>query len=121
MAVNVTAAIVLKKLMNEHHLAGTIKIFPGIAEELLGTKAFFVRAGHFKDVDLVLGTHVESEFSTSYGTGIGNWSGLVSVQYSFHGKPAHAAAAPWDGRSALDAVELMDVGWDINREHLRLS
>src|SRR5882724_10714000 len=43
MAVNVTAAIVLKKLMNEHHLAGTIKIFPGIAEELLGTKAFFLR------------------------------------------------------------------------------
>src|SRR5882724_4606155 len=43
MAVNVTAALVLKKLMNEHHLAGTIKIFPGIAEELLGTKAFFLR------------------------------------------------------------------------------
>src|SRR5712671_5915383 len=55
MAVNVTAALVLKKLMDKHHLVGTIKIFPGIAEELLGTKAFFVRAGLFKDVDLVLG------------------------------------------------------------------
>ena len=119
MAVNVTAALVLKKLMDEHHIAGTIKLIPGVAEELLGTKAFYVRAGLFKDVDLVLGAHVESEFSTSYGTGNGEWSGLVSVQYFFHGKAAHAAAAPWEGRSALDAVELMDTGWDFRREHLR--
>jgi aminobenzoyl-glutamate utilization protein B len=119
MAVNVTAVLVLKKLMNEHHIAGTIKVMPGVAEELLGTKAFYVRAGMFKDVDIVLGTHVESEFSTSYGTGNGEWSGLVSVQYFFHGKAAHAAAAPWEGRSALDAVELMDTGWDYRREHLR--
>src|SRR6267378_1753333 len=121
MAVNVTAAIVLKKLMNEHHLAGTIQIFPGIAEELLATKAFFVRAGLFKDVDLVLGAHVESEFSTSYGTGNGEWSGLVSVQYFFHGKAAHAASAPWDGKSALDGVSLMNAGWEFRREHLRLQ
>jgi aminobenzoyl-glutamate utilization protein B len=70
-------------------------------------------------VDLVLGAHVESGFSTSYGTGNGEWSGLVSVQYFFHGKAAHAAARPWEGRSALDAVELMDTGWDFRREHLR--
>jgi aminobenzoyl-glutamate utilization protein B len=96
MAVNVTSALALKKLMDEHHIAGTIKLVPGVAEELLGTKAFYVRAGLFKDVDLVLGAHVESEFSTSYGTGNGEWSGLVSVQYFFHGKAAHAAAAPWE-------------------------
>src|SRR5882762_4903501 len=119
MAVNVTAALVLKKLMDEHHLAGTIKIFPGIAEELLGAKAFYVRAGLFKDVDLVLGTHVDSEFSTSYGGGFG--TGLVSVEYTFKGESAHAAAQPWRGRSALDAVELMDVGWNFRREHLRLQ
>ena len=119
MAVNVTAALVLKKLMTEHHISGTIKIFPGIAEELLGTKAFYVRAGLFKDVDIVLGAHVWSEFSTAYGTGNGEWSGLVSVQYFFHGKAAHAAARPWEGRSALDAAELMDTGWDFRREHLR--
>jgi len=121
MAVQVTAAIVLKKLMEEHHLAGTLKIFPGVAEELLGTKAFLVRAGYFKDVDIVLGAHVESEFSTSYSTGNGEWSGLVSVQYFFHGRAAHAAGAPWSGRSALDAVELMDTGWNFRREHLRLQ
>jgi aminobenzoyl-glutamate utilization protein B len=119
MAVNVTAAVVLKKLMIEHHISGTIRIFPGVAEELLGSKAFYVRAGLFKDVDIVLGAHVWSEFSTSYGTGDGEWSGLVSIQYFFHGKAAHAAARPWEGRSALDAVELMDTGWDFRREHLR--
>ncbi len=121
MAVQVTAAIVLMKLMEEHHIAGTLKIFPGVAEELLGTKAFLVRAGYFKDVDIVLGAHVESEFSTAYSTGNGEWSGLVSVQYFFHGRAAHAAGAPWSGRSALDGVELMDVGWNFRREHLRLQ
>src|SRR5579863_3983802 len=117
-AVNVTAAIVLKNLMEKNHIAGTLKLFPGVAEELLGTKAFYVQAGLFKDVDLVLGVHVSSEFTTAYGPG---GSGLVSVQYSFHGKAAHAAADPWDGHSALAAVELMDVGWDFRREYLRLQ
>lgn len=117
-AVNVTAALVLKHLMTEHKIGGTLKLFPGVAEELVGTKAFYVRAGLFKDVDAVLGCHVDSEFATSYGQGDKN-SGLVSVQYSFHGVAAHAAGAPWRGRSALDGVELMDIGWNFKREHLR--
>jgi aminobenzoyl-glutamate utilization protein B len=121
MAVNITAALALKKLMDKHHLAGTLKIFPGIAEELLGTKAFYVRAGLFKDVDIVLGSHVDSEFSTAYGQPPVAPQGLVSVQYFFHGRAAHAAGAPWEGRSALDAVELMDAGWNFRREHLRLE
>jgi len=121
MAVNVTAALVLKKLMEEHKVGGTIRLVPGVAEELVATKAFYVRSGVFKDVDLVLGAHVASDFSTSFATGKGSWSGLVSVQYFFHGKAAHAAMAPCDGRSALDAVELMDTAWDYNREHLRLA
>lgn len=118
--VNVTAALVLKDLMTRHKISGTLKIFPGIAEELLGSKAYYVRAGLFKDVDMVLGVHVGSEFATSWGQS-GNSSGLVSVQYFFHGKAAHAAGAPWAGRSALDAVELMNVGWEYRREHLRLQ
>ena len=118
--VNVTAAIVLKKLMEKYKIAGTIKLLPGVAEELVAAKAFFVRAGLFKDVDIVLGSHVDSDFATNYGQP-GNNSGLVSVQYSFHGKAAHAAGAPWSGRSALDAVELMDTAWNFRREHLRLQ
>ena len=120
MAVNVTAAIVLKELMQEHKLAGTLKVFPGVAEEILGSKAFYISAGLFKDVDVVLGTHVSDDFGTGWGQTFAP-QGLVSVQYFFHGKAAHAASAPWDGRSALDAVELMDIGWDYRREHLRLQ
>lgn len=120
MAVNVTAAIVLKKLMEKHKLSGTLRIYPGVAEELVATKAFMVRAGLFRDVDLVLGVHVGNEFATSYGQPQNN-SGLVSVQYTFRGRAAHSAGAPWAGRSALDAVELMNIGWNFRREHLRLQ
>jgi len=120
MAVSITAALVLKELMQEHKISGTLKIFPGVAEELLGTKAFLIRAGLFKGVDAVLGVHVSDEFGTGYGQTFAP-QGLVSVQYFFHGKAAHAAGAPWDGRSALDAVELMDTGWNFRREHLRLQ
>jgi len=120
MAVNVTAALVLKELMQEHKIPGTLKIMPGVAEELLGTKAYYVRAGLFKDVDAVLGVHVSDDFGTGYGHSFAP-QGLVSVQYYFHGKASHAAGAPWDGRSALDAVELMDTGWNFRREHLRLQ
>ncbi|MDX1979913.1 MAG: amidohydrolase [Bryobacteraceae bacterium] len=118
MAVNVTAALVLKKLMQSNGLKGTLKIYPGIAEELLGTKAFFVRAGLFKDVDIMLGVHVGNELATSYGQPVSN-SGLVSVMYTFNGQTAHSAGAPWRGKSALDAVEAMNYGWNMKREHLR--
>lgn len=119
-AVNVTAALVLRDLMQKYKLSGTLKVLPGVAEELLGTKAFYIRAGLFKDADIVLGAHVDDAFGTQYGQSFAP-QGLVSVQYFFHGKAAHAAMAPWDGRSALDAVELMDTAWNFRREHLRLE
>jgi len=120
MAVNVTAALALKQMMEKHKLAGTIKLIPGVAEELVGAKAFYLRAGLFKDVDIVLGCHVANRFATSYGQTFAV-NGLVSALYFFHGKAAHAAGAPWSGRSALDAVELMNVAWNYRREHLRLQ
>jgi aminobenzoyl-glutamate utilization protein B len=116
---NITAALAVKKIMEREHLKGTIQLWPGVAEEELGTKAYYVRAGLFKDVDICLFAHVASNFGVSYGPGGGN--GLVSVEYMFKGESAHAAGAPWRGRSALDAVELMDVGWNFRREHLRLA
>jgi aminobenzoyl-glutamate utilization protein B len=73
----------------------------------------------FKDVDVVLFAHVGNNLGVSWGEGGGN--GMVSVEYRFEGETAHSAAAPWRGRSALDAVELMSVGWQYRREHLRLS
>ena len=117
---NILAALAVKKVMEREHLAGTIKLWPGVAEEQLGTKAYYVRAGVFKDVDVVLFTHVAGNFGVSYGSG-SNQTAMVSVEYMFKGESAHAAAAPWRGRSALDAVELMDVGWNFRREHLRLT
>src|SRR2546423_7161763 len=118
-AVNITAALAVKKIMEREHLPGTIQIWPGVAEELVGTKAYYVRDGLFQNVDLVLFSHVDDNLATSWGDVSGN--GLISVLFSFQGRSAHAAGAPWRGRSALDAVELMDMGWNFRREHLRLQ
>ncbi|MEQ5808658.1 peptidase dimerization domain-containing protein [Alteromonas sp. NFXS44] len=117
--VNIIAILAVKEFMEEHGLKGTIKVWPGVAEEQLGTKAYYVRDGYFKDVDAVLFSHVSNGFGTSWGGGRGN--GLISVQYNFYGESAHSAGSPWRGRSALDAVELMEVGMSYRREHLRLS
>jgi aminobenzoyl-glutamate utilization protein B len=119
MPLNILAALAIKKVMEREHLEGTIKLWPGVAEELLAGKAQLVRAGVFKDVDVVLFCHVGDNFAVSSGPT--PMSGLVSVEYNFHGEAAHAAMAPWRGRSALDAVELMDTGWNFRREHLRLA
>ena len=116
---NITAAIAVKRQMQRAKIPGTIKVWPGVAEELVAGKAFFVRAGVFKDVDVVLFTHVGNNLQTSWGQS--SATGLVSVEYTFRGESAHAAGAPWQGRSALDAVELMDIGWNFRREHLRLQ
>ena len=116
---NIIAALAVKKVMEREKLPGTIMIWPGVAEELLGTKAYYVRAGLFKDVDAVLYNHVGSNLATGWGDGGGN--GLISVEYLFEGETAHSAGAPWRGRSAEDAVELMSVGWQYRREHLRLQ
>jgi aminobenzoyl-glutamate utilization protein B len=118
-ALNVTAALAVKKIMERDKLPGTIRIWTGTAEELVGTKAYFVRAGLFKDVDVALFTHVGDEMGVSWGDRAG--TGLVSVQYVFRGQSAHSAGAPWRGRSALDAVELMNIGWNYRREHLPLE
>src|SRR5436190_11208748 len=118
-AVNIVAALAVKKIMEREHLPGTLRIWTGTAEELVGTKAYFIRAGLFKDVDVAMFSHVGDQLDVSWGARDG--TGLVSVQYSFLGETAHAAGAPWRGRSALDAVELMDVGWNFRREHLPLE
>jgi aminobenzoyl-glutamate utilization protein B len=116
---NITAALAVKKIMERERLPGTLKLWPGVAEELVGAKAYLIRAGLFRDVDVSLFAHVGSNLGVSWGGGFG--TGLVSVEYTFKGESAHAAGQPWRGRSALDAVELMDVGWNFRREHLRLQ
>src|SRR5450432_4109647 len=94
MPLQVAAALAIKSVMEKHHIKGRLMLWPGIAEELLGTKAFYVRDGLFKGVDACIFTHVDSEFATFYGPAS---NGMVSIEYTFHGKTAHAAGDPWDG------------------------
>ncbi len=117
---NITAALAVKKIMERDKLPGTLRIWSGTAEELVGAKAYFIRAGLFKDVDVTLFAHVDDTMAVSWGDRP-SMTGLVSVQYTFRGETAHAAGGPWRGRSALDAVELMDIGWNFRREHLPLE
>lgn len=119
MPVMVAAAISAKEVMQKHGIKGRIMVWPGVAEELLATKAFYVRDGVFKDVDANIFSHVGRDLGTSWGPA-GN-TGLVSVEYTFHGRSSHAGAAPWNGRSALDGVELMNIAWNMRREHLPLT
>jgi len=114
-ALNVVAAISVKEIMEREGISGTLMIWPGVAEELVGTKAFFTRDGYFDDVDLCLFTHVSSNMSVAWGQPRG--TGLISVEYTFEGEAAHAAGSPWRGRSAADAIELMNIGWQYSREH----
>lgn len=118
-ALNIVAALSVKKLMEREKIPGTLMLWPGVAEELVGAKAFYVRDGYFKDVDACIFTHVGNNLKVGYGDAGNN--GLVSVKFNFEGSAAHAAGAPWRGRSALDAVELMNVGWNFRREHLELT
>ena len=111
MPLMIAAALAVKAVMEKNHLKGRLMLWPGIAEELLGSKAFYVRDGVFKGVDACIFVHVASQFDTAYGD-LGS-NGMVSVEYTFHGKTAHAAGDPWDGHSALDAVEIMDVAWQL--------
>ncbi len=113
---NILSALAVKEIMEREKIPGTLILWPGVAEELVGTKAYFTRDGYFDQVDMCIFTHVSNNLSVSYGQGRG--TGLISVEYEFEGEAAHAAGAPWRGRSAEDAVELMAVGWQYQREHL---
>lgn len=118
-ALNIISALAMKKIMEREKIQGTLMLWPGVAEELVGTKAYYIRSGYFKDVDACIFTHVSNNLSVGYGDAGNN--GLVSVRFTFEGSSAHAAGAPWRGRSALDAVELMNIGWNFRREHLELT
>jgi aminobenzoyl-glutamate utilization protein B len=117
-AVDIVAAIATKRVMERHGMPGTLKVIPGVAEELVASRNYMVTAGLFEGMDVMLSTHIGTGMSTGYGI---SGSGLVSTQFTFHGTSAHSAGSPWSGRSALDAAELMDIGWNFRREHLRLQ
>ncbi|MEX2234158.1 MAG: peptidase dimerization domain-containing protein [Cyclobacteriaceae bacterium] len=111
----IISALEVKKIMEREKLPGTLMIWPGVAEELLATKAWYIRDGYFKNADACIFTHVGSDLNVTWGDAGNN--GLVSVEFNFEGNSAHSAGAPWRGKSALDAVELMNVAWNFKREH----
>lgn len=117
-AVDLVAAIATKRVMERHGLPGQIRVIPGVAEELVASRVYMVNAGMFGDMDAMLSTHVDNDLRTAWGV---SGSGLVSTEFTFSGTSAHAAGSPWAGRSALDAVELMNIAWNYRREHLRLQ
>ncbi|MBI4192556.1 MAG: amidohydrolase [Betaproteobacteria bacterium] len=115
-AAMVGAAFGLKEAIDKHKLTGTIKLFGAPGEEQLVSRPFFVRDGYFKDVNAAFHVHISPEFVATYG--IRN-NAMMSVEFEFFGKSAHASTAPWMGISAVDGVKLMDIGWDVLREHLQ--
>ncbi len=115
---NIAAALAVKKIMERDKMQGTLVLWPGVAEEQMAGKAFLVRAGVFKDVDVTLFTHVGQDLGVSWGQS--SSTALISAIFAFKGQSAHAAGAPWRGRSALDAAMLMGTGWEFRREHNEL-
>jgi aminobenzoyl-glutamate utilization protein B len=109
------AALAVKGAMQEHSLAGTVRLYGTPAEETLIGKVYMTLAGEFQELDACLHWHP--------GTRNDVWNGeskaAVSAKFTFAGVTAHASGSPDKGRSALDAVELMNVGANYMREHLK--
>ncbi|MBU6499826.1 MAG: amidohydrolase [Rhodospirillales bacterium] len=108
------AATAVKDYLAEHKLPGRVRYYGCPAEEGGAAKAFMVREGCFDDVDIAISWH------PSAFTGVNDAMSLANtrVDFTFTGRASHAAAAPHLGRSALDAVELMNVGVNYMREHM---
>jgi aminobenzoyl-glutamate utilization protein B len=111
----IAAAIAVKRSMELNNIQGTLKFFGSPAEETIISRPYMVREGVFNDVDAVIDNHASSDFSTRYGV---NNNAIISAIFTFKGKTAHSASAPWSGRSALDGVELMNIAANYLREHL---
>lgn len=112
---SVASAVAMKEVMEKHRLSGTIKLFGCPAEETVVGKVFMARDGIFNGLSCCIQWHPSSENEVSLDSS----NALNQFQVEFFGKTAHAAGDPWDGRSALDAVELTNVGLNYLREHLK--
>ena len=113
-AMQALTAITMQEIARKKNLNCTLKYFGCPAEEMLISRPYMIRAGLYKDVDVVIDCHSSGDFSTSYGRA---GAGMFSFIVSFKGKTAHSGANPWMGRSATDAVELMHAGTERMREH----
>ncbi|MDP2901441.1 MAG: amidohydrolase, partial [Candidatus Bathyarchaeota archaeon] len=110
----VAGAIAARYAMEKAKAKGTIKFFGTPAEENFVGKVFMVRAGLFDDVDAVISHHPDSVNAAT----VGSSTAVNGVKFHYYGKTSHAAGSPEQGRSALDAIELMNVGVNYLREHV---
>jgi len=108
------AAIAAKTALENKKTPGTIKFFGCPAEENFSGKIFMVRDGYFQDVDAVISHHPNDMNAVDLRSSLA----INSIKFHFHGKASHAGGSPEQGRSALDAVELMNAGVNFLREHV---
>jgi aminobenzoyl-glutamate utilization protein B len=109
------AGLAIKEVYDKYHLKGTIRIYGTPAEETLIGKIFMLLAGLFGDLDICLHWHPGSQNRVSYSSS----KACISAKFTFSGLAAHASGSPDKGRSALDGVELMNVGANYMREHVK--
>jgi len=108
------AAVALKEYMEQNHVKGTLRYYGTPAEEGGDGKVYMIRAGLFKDVDVMMQWHPSAQNSVNSGGALA----INSARFLFHGVASHAAMSPDRGRSALDAVMLMGNGIEFLREHI---
>lgn len=108
------AACALKADMEAHHTAGTVRVYGCPAEEIMSGKIVMDKAGVFDDLDVAVTWHPFDRNRISNDI----WQSQDIKNYTFHGVSAHASKSPEDGRSALDAAELMNIGVNYLREHV---
>jgi aminobenzoyl-glutamate utilization protein B len=116
-AASLGAAIAVKELIATGRLAGTVRFYGTPAEEAIGGKVYMARAGIFRDVDVALAWHPADRTRADMEGG----QAVVDAMVEFHGRTAHAAFDPWNGRSALDAAELFTHAVNMMREHVKPS
>lgn len=111
------AAVAIKGLLEQGKIRGTIRYYGTPAEEETGGKLYMAREGVFDDLDVCLDWHPDLETKPW----VQGYQAMVDLTVEFRGKAAHAAWDPWNGRSALDALELFAHGVNMYREHIRPS
>jgi aminobenzoyl-glutamate utilization protein B len=116
-AASLGAAVAIKELIAAGQLAGTVRYYGTPAEEAVGGKVYMVRDGSFRDVDVALAWHP----GTTTRADVYGGQAVVDTVVEFHGRTAHAAFDPWNGRSAADALELLTHGLNMMREHVKPS
>lgn len=114
-AASTAGAIALKRAMEAQNLPGTIRLYGTPAEETVVGKVYMAKAGLFSDLDAAIEWHPSTETQTINNPGLA----MNNFTVDFRGETAHGAADPWNGRSALDAVELMNYGVNMMREHVK--